>query len=50
MSGKNRHGQRRPDTVGGDQCLEGGLLVARQKSVESLGVLTNVVVDVQEGR
>ena len=48
VGGEDRHRQRRADAVGGDQHLERRALVAGEEAVQRLGVLADVVVDVEE--
>ena len=50
VGGEDRHRQRRADAVGGDQHLERRALVAAGEAVQRLGVLADVVVDVEERR
>ncbi len=50
MRAENGHGQGGADPVGGDQLLERAALVAAEEAEEQLGVLADVVVDVEEGR
>ena len=50
VGGQDRQRQGRADAVGGDQHLERHPLVAGGEAVERLGVLADVVVDVEEHR
>ena len=48
VDGEDGQGQRRPDAVGAEERLEAGPLVPAEEAVERLGVLADVVVDVEE--
>ncbi len=50
MRGEHRHGHRRAHAVGGDEHVERQPLVALEEAVQRLGVLTDVVMDVEERR